>query len=316
MSEIESNPPAENTPQVMPAGNHKWEWWAIFAMILLAVFLVAWILVFLRLGTPSVWAHGIVVPGIGFLTVPMMFFGLLRTIFRPPAIQRPRTIALGALLFMGVFGTIPFFSPPLSTEDWSTTTEIRLPFEGEWMTMAGGEDRDRNYHATTPAYRWGYDFTVLRDGKKFQLDGAKNEDYFCFGQPVLAPLDATVYDVQNSETDNVPGEVPTGGTFGNFVILKFDENAHLFLAHLKEGSVTVAPGDTVKTGQKLGECGNSGRSLEPHLHVHAQNSAEFPFAESLPLKFSNYKIGEKLVEKGMPQGSTSYDEPNGDLVSQ
>ncbi|MFC4259697.1 M23 family metallopeptidase [Marinobacter lacisalsi] len=41
----------------------------------------------------------------------------------------------------------------------------------------------------------------------------------------------------------------------------------VFLAHLKQGSVAVTPGDPVETGDFLGAMGNSGNSSEPHLHA-------------------------------------------------
>lgn len=45
-------------------------------------------------------------------------------------------------------------------------------------------------------------------------------------------------------------------------------NAKL-IAHLRPGSVVVAVGDQVKAGQLLGQVGNSGNSIEPHLHIGA-----------------------------------------------
>lgn len=56
---------------------------------------------------------------------------------------------------------------------------------------------------------------------------------------------------------------------GNHVILSCGE-AEIVLAHMRQGSVTVVPGDGVSTGERLGEVGNSGASTEPQLHIHAQ----------------------------------------------
>jgi hypothetical protein len=58
---------------------------------------------------------------------------------------------------------------------------------------------------------------------------------------------------------------------GNFVFLDCG-TAHVLLGHLRQGSVSVRPGDRVTTGQRLGAIGNSGNSDEPHLHVHAQKA--------------------------------------------
>jgi murein DD-endopeptidase MepM/ murein hydrolase activator NlpD len=56
---------------------------------------------------------------------------------------------------------------------------------------------------------------------------------------------------------------------GNHVIIQCGD-FFVILAHFKQGSLVVAKGKTVKTGETLGAIGNSGNSAEPHLHIHAQ----------------------------------------------
>lgn len=56
---------------------------------------------------------------------------------------------------------------------------------------------------------------------------------------------------------------------GNHVILKCADKAVL-LAHLREGTVSVVAGQTVRTGTLFGTVGNSGQSTEPHRRIHAQ----------------------------------------------
>jgi murein DD-endopeptidase MepM/ murein hydrolase activator NlpD len=56
---------------------------------------------------------------------------------------------------------------------------------------------------------------------------------------------------------------------GNHVLLDCG-GTEVLLAHLQRGSVLVAPGEHVTTGQRLGLIGNSGNTTEPHLHVSAQ----------------------------------------------
>jgi murein DD-endopeptidase MepM/ murein hydrolase activator NlpD len=47
------------------------------------------------------------------------------------------------------------------------------------------------------------------------------------------------------------------------------EGAAIIMAHLKPGSIEVAPGDAVSMPARLGAVGNSGNTDEPHLHIHA-----------------------------------------------
>ena len=297
-----------------PDTDQGWELWSKVAMMMLATAVVAWGVVFLRLGEPSVFTHAFVVSTLGVMTVPVILWGLVKALFNRPLMRRSRVIAFASLLAIAYFGNVPLFPAPLSTEGWQSEHTYRLPFEGEWAVTAGGETMETNYHATTATYRWGYDFTKTRDGKRHTGDGKKVTDYFCYGQPVLAPAPGEVVEADSGHPDNTPGEFDpdTESVMGNHVIIKVDEGEYLFVAQMKEGSMAVDKGDEVARGQKIGECGNSGRSLQPHLHVHLQNSKKFPLGESLPLHFSDYAVTNgKSIEEGMPLGSSSPDEPFG-----
>jgi len=59
---------------------------------------------------------------------------------------------------------------------------------------------------------------------------------------------------------------------GSHVIARHG-GAEIVFAHMREGSIGVAPGDRVGLGDPLGEVGKSGASTEPHLHIHAQRPA-------------------------------------------
>lgn len=291
-----------------------WEIWAKLGIGLLALQLGAYAVAFLRLGEPSVIAHSIAISFIGVLTMPLMFWGLVRALFSPPVWRLSRTIAFGALLVAGLLGNVSMFTAPVSTADWESAHDYRLPFDGEWVTLAGGDDKNHNYHATTPAYRWGYDFAPVVDGERYRGDGAELDDHHCYGAPVLAPVDAGVVRVLGAERDNVPGEHDSKNVLGNHIVMQVDEGEYLFVAHLKNGSLEVGSGDEVVAGEKIAECGNSGRTQTPHVHVHLQNSSEFPIAESLPLRFHNYVADGEHIDEGMPRGSENYAAADGQVV--
>ena len=71
-----------------------------------------------------------------------------------------------------------------------------------------------------------------------------------------------------------------------------ESGTYLVIAHLKQGSVRVKTGESVEEGQVIGECGNSGNTSEPHIHIHhqRQDPSVFPinFAEGLPLYFRDH----------------------------
>ena len=74
-----------------------------------------------------------------------------------------------------------------------------------------------------------------------------------FGTPVLAAAKGTVIKI---------GCDPSG--YGNYVTLSHADNYRSIYAHLS--SISVRTGEYVRSGQTLGESGNSGRSTGAHLH--------------------------------------------------
>ena len=59
---------------------------------------------------------------------------------------------------------------------------------------------------------------------------------------------------------------------GNYVILEHDGGWRTLYWHLKNGSVAVAVGETVRAGDPLGKVGSSGNSSMPHLHFELQDA--------------------------------------------
>ncbi len=120
--------------------------------------------------------------------------------------------------------------------------------------------------------------------------------YHIFGETVYAPCDGQVIRVENHLSDLSPPLRDREHPAGNFVYLECLD-ASILLAHLMHGSLAVAAGDRVHTGQYLARVGNSGYSTEPHLHVHAQRRAAaggFMAGEPIPLQ----------IEDGVPVRNT------------
>jgi len=310
-----SEPVGGGPPRSNGEGDEGSEWWVRTAMAMALLSVIGWGVVFARLGTPSLYAQIFAIPIIGGLTLPVILWGLIKTVFNPPVLRRWRVLGFGILLAVAVVGTVPMLAVPLATAGWESETDFRLPFRGEWYTLAGGPDLARNYHATTAAYRWGYDFAPLAEGRRFAGEGEQLEDYHCFEEPVLAPAAGDVVKVVEELEDFPPREFSETSALGNHVILRVDEGVYLFAAHLKHGSVPVQPPEEVERGQKIGECGNSGRAVEPHVHVHLQDRVDFPVAQSLPLRFSNYVADGNEVDRGMPIGEGEEGGLEGQMVT-
>lgn len=176
------------------------------------------------------------------------------------------------------------------------TTKMILPFEGEWFVFWGGDTKQQNYHVVSKAQKNAFDMVIVDEkGRSFKTNGKTNEDYYAFGQPLIAPCDAEVVTVTEGVKDNIPGEMNTAQITGNTVVLKTTNNEYLLFAHFKLNSINVKAGDKVKQGQLLGLCGNSGNSSEPHLHFHIQDKEGMPGATGIKCYFE--KIMVNAVEK-------------------
>lgn len=184
--------------------------------------------------------------------------------------------------------------------DYQTRTALRLPFDEAFFVFWGGRDIDQNYHAVDANQRFALDLVVMRDGSSHAGEGRSNEDYYCFGKPILAPAAGTVVEALDGVEDNVPGRMNREVLTGNRVIIDHGNHEYSMLAHLRNGSVAVKAGDAVEAGQAIGECGNSGNSSEPHLHYQLQDGPEFGTSAGLPAQFTDYVADGEAVARGEP----------------
>ncbi len=190
-------------------------------------------------------------------------------------------------------------------------TALGLPFKGEWSVFWGGETKELNQHHDTPNQSFAFDFLIIDStGKTHKGDGKRNEDYFAFAQPVLAPADGDVTDVITGVRDNTPGSMNPYSALGNAVIIGHREHEVSIIAHFKHGSIHVKPGDKVKRGQSLGLCGNSGNSSEPHIHFHLQNTPIIQDGTGMRCMFDRVTV----VKNGKSESKTNYSPVKGDIV--
>ena len=144
---------------------------------------------------------------------------------------------------------------------------LLAPFPGEWHVYQGFNGP----HTHQPPWQHALDF-FIKDGLcSFRNDGFRLEDYYCFGSMVVAPAAGHITACRDDLADNFPGEVDVVCNWGNYIQLKLANGAIVVLAHLRQHSLLVNEGDWVAAGRSLASCGNSGRSPQPHLHMHVQS---------------------------------------------
>jgi hypothetical protein len=182
-----------------------------------------------------------------------------------------------------------------------TKTNLQLPIQGEWFVYQGGRSTFENYHAEYAIQRFAYDLTLVKDDSLWRDDPSKLESFYSFGQTVLAPGDGKVVLADDKYDDNpVMKPSATNPKQGNSIVIDHGNGEFSMLAHLKRGSLKVNVGDTVKAGQQIAQCGNSGNSPFPHLHYHLQTTASWSMGEGLPTLFKGIVVNGKAVETGEP----------------
>jgi murein DD-endopeptidase MepM/ murein hydrolase activator NlpD len=72
---------------------------------------------------------------------------------------------------------------------------------------------------------------------------------------------------------------------GNHVMIETREGPVVAVCHLQRGSVQVQLGQSVRMGQTLGRCGNSGNTTEPHVHLQAIDRLDVLHAFAVPITF-------------------------------
>lgn len=198
--------------------------------------------------------------------------------------------------------------------------ELALPFRGRWLVQNSPASRMPSHGTTLFGTSHAIDFVpVGEDGRSAPRTLAsvfgteRPEQFVGFGRPILAPASGEVVAVLDGESDHVarrspmaligyaltqPSRIRRGAAAiaGNHVVIRAGE-VLVLLAHLRAGSVCVHPGQRVSAGERLGECGNSGNSTEPHVHVQASESLERN-ARGIPIVFTDPAGDRRLPENG------------------
>ncbi len=180
--------------------------------------------------------------------------------------------------------------------DYHDKTKLSFPLHGEWRIEEGGRMVPENEHANSTNERFAYEIVRLETGQMFAHNGATNDEWFAFGQPVMADANGTVVKVMNDYLDNAPYHPDADAKHGNVVVIDHGDGEFSVCSHLKHKSVTVKAGDRVKAGQKIAEVGNSGDSQFPRLEYSLQTSADLNGSEGLPAVFDHLKVNGKHVK--------------------
>jgi hypothetical protein len=191
---------------------------------------------------------------------------------------------------------------------------LSLPFEGRWLTQNSPARRVPSHGTDLLGSRYAIDFvgvdelhrTAVRVDGRTVLATEPPERYVGFGRPILSPCDGAVVRAHDGEDDHagrrsqlalVPYAMGQGARLragvprvaGNHVVVALRDDAFVALVHLRRGSLRVVVGDEVLTGQMLAECGNSGNSTQPHVHVQVTDGPDMTTARARPISFRPFR---------------------------
>lgn len=200
-----------------------------------------------------------------------------------------------ALIAIGFVATV--WAPTASGD----TLTLASPVAGPWVAVNSPTTKVPSHGTHGLGQTYAVDLLYAGEPTRTRpANGFAPPDEFpSFGRPILSPADGTVVRVTRTARDHLSRTSSAALAYfyvesairdilgpramlGNHIVIRLDDGTHMVLAHLRRGSITVARGEHVATGQTLAECGNSGNSTEPHLHCQRQDIARPAFALGLP----------------------------------
>lgn len=123
--------------------------------------------------------------------------------------------------------------------------------------------------------------------REYENQGLENEDWFGWGEDVLAPCDCEVVEIRINPESNQPGIL--GKPPASSITFRREDDVHILYAHISSPSVTE--GDLVVAGDVVAKVGNNGYSRQPHVHIGAWRGET-----ALQLRFDQTRMNGRRSE--------------------
>jgi hypothetical protein len=174
------------------------------------------------------------------------------------------------------------------------------PFSGGTWLAGDGPTNDSDHrrsifaidgHIYSPE-RFAIDWVKIGPNDDTRHDGTtKNENWWGWGEPILAVADGEITEVVDEFPDNTPRVLPPvtlDSIAGNHIILKIAQNRFVTYAHLQRGSIKVRTGSHVHRGDVLALLGNSGNTTGAHLHLQVTDGNSVLQAQGVPFLLADF----------------------------
>ena len=202
--------------------------------------------------------------------------------------------------------------------------EVRCPVDGRWVAINSPANRVPSHGVRTLGQAYAIDVLHPTDDSTpapgWGIRQRRPEEYSCFGAPVRAVADGTVFAVLDRMRDHRARNTwfglihmlvveaivrELGGPqfiIGNHVVIDHGDGAYSLYAHLQRGSASVAVGDRVAAGAQVGCVGNTGNTSEPHLHFQLMDRRVPAASAGLPFRWAEIDLESVPDARWAPDG--------------
>lgn len=182
---------------------------------------------------------------------------------------------------------------------------IQSPVKGEWsfMNPPGHHPDAKDFVAVNNK---GTPYKRIKCIRHLLFKLSVTETH-AWEREVFSPFEGTVIKIENTSQDKMGLNIfrdlftgliiaPRSGRkdikyfLGNYVVLKSKEGIYALLAHLRKGSVTVSEGMKVNAGMLIAKAGNSGNTIQPHLHFQLMKENDISRAIPIPFIFESCQV--------------------------
>ncbi|NOX75926.1 MAG: M23 family metallopeptidase [Gammaproteobacteria bacterium] len=190
--------------------------------------------------------------------------------------------------------------------------KIQSPVKGEWsfMNPPGHHPDAKDFVAVNDKGAPYNRFKILRH----LIYSLSVSETYAWEKEVFSPFEGVVLKVENTVSDRrelnlfrdlftglvlAPrkGKSDIGYFLGNYVVLESLEGVFALFAHLRQGSVVVSEGDNIEGRELLGQVGNSGNTIQPHLHFQLMKESDLSQAIPIPFVLESCQVIKNGVWK-------------------
>ena len=168
------------------------------------------------------------------------------------------------IMFLGCIEVISGFSTA------ENGINIAFPLREGFIGQGGNSILINYHHTDTTSQQYALDINKLNSVGRLAT-GFIPDDLYKFeiyGDTIFSPCPGKIVQMKDGFDNLPPGVRDNFNPAGNHIILEYENNL-ILMAHMLKNSIIVSTGDIVQRGQPIARVGNSGRTIHPHLHIHA-----------------------------------------------